>query len=103
MLGFVRPRLATAGKYAKAELLPPGPGELAQLPASLINGVKGLLRPDQVTVRRIVLNGIVCADVLFFFALGECIGKGSLIGYDIPGATNWDTHWRYHDEWHAKY
>ena len=32
------------------------------------------------------MNAVVVADVAFCFFIGECIGKGSLVGYKIPGA-----------------
>ena len=33
-----------------------------------------------------VINAVVIADVVFCFFIGEVIGRGSLIGYKIPGA-----------------
>ena len=28
-------------------------------------------------------NGLVCTEVLMWFYIGECIGKGGLIGYAV--------------------
>ena len=30
-----------------------------------------------------VRNGLVCTEVLMWFYIGECIGKGGLIGYAV--------------------
>lgn len=32
------------------------------------------------------MTAVVVADVAFCFFIGECLGKGGLIGYKIPGA-----------------
>ena len=37
------------------------------------------------------LNTLVATEVGCFFFIGECIGKGSLIGYEIPGAVHYET------------
>lgn len=28
-------------------------------------------------------NGLVATEVLMWFYIGECIGKGSIVGYDV--------------------
>lgn len=33
------------------------------------------------------MNAVVVADVTFCFFIGEVLGRGSLIGYNIPGAV----------------
>ena len=38
-LRFSQPRLATAARYAKVELLPPGPGEVGQVRTHQIGSI----------------------------------------------------------------
>ncbi len=34
------------------------------------------------------INSLIAAEIGFCFFIGECIGKGSLVGYQIPGAVH---------------
>ncbi|GFR87936.1 ATP synthase subunit g, mitochondrial [Elysia marginata] len=89
-----RPRLATAWKYSKAELGPPSLREMGEVQ----NGISNLVTSyktgayKKLTVREAWLNTLIGAEIFFWFIAGECIGKGSIIGYNIPGAVNWDMH-----------
>ena len=38
------------------------------------------------------VNTLVTFEVICWFFVGEIIGKGVLIGYDIPGAVDWKIH-----------
>jgi len=89
------PKLVTFVKYAKVELRPPmTPGEIG----ATLKGFRNLLTSaksgkwKQLTVREATINGIVTAEVLCWFFVGECIGKGSIVGYQIPGAFDFDAH-----------
>merc|ERR1711893_362742 len=81
------PRLQTFWKYAKVEL---GPPSLNQMP-EVSKGFSNLLRSartgkwQQVTVKEAAVNACVTIEVLCWFAIGECLGKRSLIGYQVPG------------------
>jgi len=88
------PRLKTFWKYAKVEMRPPAPREFGQV----VQGFTNLLNAAKtqkfrtVTVKEATVNTLVTAEVLFWFYIGECIGKRSLIGYQIPGAVDFEVH-----------
>jgi len=88
LLNFARPRLSTAWKYARVEMRPPGPSEWGAAAAEAANAVSTISTGKflQWTVRETMVNAVVVGDVVFCFFIGECLGKGCLIGYPIPGA-----------------
>jgi F-type H+-transporting ATPase subunit g len=79
------PRLNTFAKYAKVELTPPSPGELGQVVKSSAKLVQSALtfKWATVTVGEATVNAIIAAEVVCWFFIGECIGKGSVIGYQV--------------------
>ncbi|XP_034412367.1 ATP synthase subunit g, mitochondrial-like [Cyclopterus lumpus] len=74
---FSKPRLATFWRYARVEL------------PKALEAAKGLVhsfrsgRVGQTTVKDAFRNGLVATEVLMWFYIGECIGKGGIIGYDV--------------------
>ncbi|CAF4950228.1 unnamed protein product [Pieris macdunnoughi] len=84
-LSEARPKFAIFMKYAKVELAPPKLNEIPQIKA----GISKLLSSfksgawKQQTVKQATLNTLVGAEVLFWFYVGECIGKRHIVGYNV--------------------
>jgi len=79
------PKLNTFWRYAKVELAPPSPADIpvavADLSTKIANAQKQTFRSW--TVNQAVLNTVVGAEIFCWFFVGECIGKGSLVGYQV--------------------
>jgi F-type H+-transporting ATPase subunit g len=82
---FILKDLTTFAKYAKVELVPPGPGDLV----GAVQGV-GKLTGDaltfkwaQASMKDVAVNTVVVTEVACWFFIGECIEKGTLIGYQV--------------------
>ena len=84
-IAYLAPRLATFVKYGKTELTPPTPMELVgvvpQLAKLVLSTVTFQFR--HLTMTQCAVNTAVAAEVGCWFFIGECIGKGGLIGYDV--------------------
>merc|ERR1711884_657104 len=82
---FILKDLTTFAKYAKVELTPPGPGDLV----GAVKGVGGLTRDAitfkwaQASMKEVAVNTVVVTEIACWFFIGECLGKGSLVGYQV--------------------
>jgi len=89
VIEYTKPRWATFVKYGKVELAPPGPGDIAAAIPQAANIVKSAMtfKFTQLTVKQAWLNTLVAAEVGCWFFIGECIGKGSIVAYQVnkPG------------------
>ncbi|XP_051174442.1 ATP synthase subunit g, mitochondrial-like [Leptopilina boulardi] len=85
LLTAAKPKINTAVRYAKVELVPPKLSEIPQIAASvkkIIHSAKtGAYR--ELTIKEAWLNTLVCIEVYCWFFIGECIGKRHLPGYNV--------------------
>uniref|UniRef100_A0A336K1C2 ATP synthase subunit g n=1 Tax=Culicoides sonorensis TaxID=179676 RepID=A0A336K1C2_CULSO len=79
------PKFNTFLKYAKVELTPPTPGDIPAIRDGLARLVSGVRTGawKNVTVKEATVNTLVTMEVIFWFYIGECIGKRHLVGYDV--------------------
>jgi len=79
------PKLNTFWRYAKVELAPPSPGEIPAAIGDISTKLANLQKQSfrNWTVNQTVLNAVVGAEIACWFFIGECIGKGSLVGYQV--------------------
>ncbi|KAH8412602.1 hypothetical protein KR009_003552 [Drosophila setifemur] len=85
LLTQARPQLDVFLKYAKVELTPPTPADIPAIRQGLGNLIKGAKTGayKNLTVREAWLNTLVTAEVIFWFYIGECIGKRHIVGYNV--------------------
>ncbi|XP_022222160.1 ATP synthase subunit g, mitochondrial [Drosophila obscura] len=85
LLVQARPQLDVFLKYAKVELTPPTPADIPAIRQSIGNIVKGAKTGSykNLTVREAWLNTLITAEVIFWFYIGECIGKRHIVGYNV--------------------
>merc|ERR1739842_94844 len=82
---FILKDLTTFAKYAKVELTPPGPGEVGGIVRGAGNLVKdaATFKWAQASMKQVAVNTVVVTEIACWFFIGECIGKGSLVGYQV--------------------
>lgn len=85
LLTQARPKFATFMKYAKVELAPPTPGDIPAIRQGLGRLVSSARSGawKKLSVKEAWLNTLVGAEVVFWFYIGECIGKRHLVGYNV--------------------
>merc|ERR1711935_49234 len=82
---YAAPRWATFVKYGKVELMPPSPAEIPAAIGELAGLVKSgmTMQWRHTPVKEAFINAVVTTEVLCWFFIGECIGKGSLVAYKV--------------------
>ncbi|XP_041373601.1 ATP synthase subunit g, mitochondrial-like [Gigantopelta aegis] len=90
IVAYTTPKLTTFWRYARVEMRPPSMSEMPQVQRDFNNLVVAARtgKWKKLTVREAWLNTVVGMEIMFWFFVGEIIGKGSIIGYNIPGATH---------------
>lgn len=80
-----QPRFNTFLRYAAVELTPPTPGDIPAIRKSIGNIMRGVKTGawKNLTVKEAWLNTLITAEVVFWFYVGECIGKRHLVGYKV--------------------
>ncbi|XP_045127773.1 ATP synthase subunit g, mitochondrial-like isoform X2 [Portunus trituberculatus] len=79
------PKLNTFMRYAKVELVPPTPAEIG----GVAQGFNNIMKSAQtgawknIAVKDAWRNVLVTTEVLCWFFIGECIGKGTFVGYQV--------------------
>ncbi|XP_069168072.1 ATP synthase subunit g, mitochondrial-like [Procambarus clarkii] len=79
------PKLNTFVRYARVELVPPTPAEFG----SVVQGFGNIMKSaqtgawKQLSVKDAWRNTLVTVEVLCWFFIGECIGKGTFVGYQV--------------------
>ena len=82
---FSRPRLETTWRYVKVEFKPPTPGEIPEISKAISHIISSAAtgKFGQLTVKQGLANSIVCFELVILFFIGEVIGRGTLVGYDV--------------------
>jgi len=85
LMELAKPKLNTFVKYAKVELVPPTPAELPAAIADASGKIANLQKQKfrQWTMKDAAINTAVGLEIFCWFFIGECIGKGSLVGYQV--------------------
>ncbi|XP_043851855.1 ATP synthase subunit g, mitochondrial [Dromiciops gliroides] len=82
---YSKPRLVTFWHYAKVELVPPSPTEIPRAIESLRKIITSARTGSfkNLTVKEALLNSLVATEVCMWFYVGEIIGKGGIVGYNV--------------------
>ncbi|XP_071841685.1 ATP synthase subunit g, mitochondrial-like [Apostichopus japonicus] len=84
-LQWSRPRLSKFWYYARVELTPPMPADVPAISKGFSKIVDSAKTGKfmNLTVKEAWVNTLVCAEVAFWFFIGEQIGRRSFVGYNI--------------------
>jgi len=85
LVQFATPRLRTAARYAVVEFKPPTPGEFPEVTrrfTEVLNSAKSG-KWKNLTTKEALVNTMVGVELVFLFFIGEVIGRGTLVGYDV--------------------
>merc|ERR1712168_514630 len=87
--GYLAPRLKGVMFYARSEMMPPKPSEFGEVAIRVGRTIKNTttFQWRNYTMKEILVKGLVSAEVACWFFVGECIGKGQLVGYTPTGGS----------------
>merc|ERR1711893_251780 len=90
---FATPKLQTFWKYARVELGPPSLGEMPQVQQGFTNLLRSARTQKwkELSVREATISTLVGVEIACWFFIGECLGKRSIVGYQIPGAVHFSS------------
>ncbi|GAB0089982.1 ATP synthase subunit [Sergentomyia squamirostris] len=79
------PKLKTFYKFARVELPPPHREDFPEIVEHAKRLFCGTLRGNwrNLTIMQAWLNTLVASEVLFWFFIGECLGKRNFVGYKV--------------------
>eukprot|EP00056_Hartaetosiga_gracilis_P022359 m.29795 g.29795 ORF g.29795 m.29795 type:complete len:109 (+) comp9600_c1_seq2:101-427(+) len=85
VVGKTTPYLLKYGPVVAKELAPPMPSQIPQIQKGVSSLVKSAttLKFLNVSVKEAVQGVLVGVEVACWFYVGEMIGRGSIIGYDV--------------------
>ena len=85
LLEMAKPKLNVFVEYAKVELIPPTPAKIPTAISDLSIKIANLQKQTfrNWTVQEAAINTAIGLEVFCWFFTGECIGKGSLVGYQV--------------------
>merc|ERR1739848_631140 len=79
------PQLKTAWRYVKVEFKPPTPAEIPAVSKGLGDVVASATtgKWKSLSVKEAWANTLVGCELVILFFVGEVVGRGTLIGYDV--------------------
>ncbi|XP_014672248.1 PREDICTED: ATP synthase subunit g, mitochondrial-like [Priapulus caudatus] len=82
---FAVPRLQTFWRYAKVEMTPPSPAEFPAVQKGFQNLATAwrTQKWKELSVREGWQNTLVGAEIVFWFFVGEVIGRRHIVGYKV--------------------
>ncbi|OWF43416.1 ATP synthase subunit g, mitochondrial-like [Mizuhopecten yessoensis] len=83
-----QPRLIRYWNIAKVEFAPPGLADGPQISKGFRQAID-YKRIPSLTMKQVIINGFVCAEIFVLYHIGRIVGKRSLVGFSkIEGCNS---------------